>query len=790
MRESYGSARLVQVPVVVAAVVIWATQAAGAGAADQLDLAKLRPYLPRGPGAAGRAALHAGRYGPAARALRQHLARKRGSSRDRQQARYLLGVALFKGRKFRAAERVFSDLVRAYPLLSDYHRFHRARALYRLRDFTSAAAAAASVDRSSVLHTDAELVRADALRSLGRAKEAVAIWEAYLKRHARGRRRGEAHFRVAEALSKTAPRRALFHYQRVVVHSPLHKLRVEAERRARQLATKLDGGAKLVRLDGDQRFAQAMVYYRKMRNARSEAAFAAVLRAKNLPPKRRCRASYLRAKSVYKARQRQRAAPLFAQAARDCRAAGVSEMVVKSLYNRARGLSRKKDYRGAAAQYLALEREFSSHSYADDARLRAAEVYQAWGKKTKVRQLLSSLPGRYPSGDMAREALWRLARDAYLAGRHEQSLKHLDRILKELGRARHSYAEGQALYWKARILDLKRRRGAADHYERCIREYPLSYYSLLAFNRLRERHRRRYRKLRRQLILSVGKRKVRPPRVALGPLAKDRHFRRGLELARLGFGSDAARELKRTGLGIGRRTPPKRLWLAAALFHEAGIWRLSHQVPRSRDSRYKREHPHGDNLRRWQIAYPWAFPLPVTEEARRSQIPPQLVLSIMREESGFSPQIESYANAVGLMQLILPTARAAGARFKLPRVDRAVLHDPATNIKLGAYHLGWLNRTFSGNMPLTIASYNAGHGAVQRWLRRFGRAKLDELIERIPYDQTRNYTKRVLSSFFAYSVVHRLRPRIPRIEQALPKVIRARLRPKKATRKRPAGKKP
>ena len=98
------------------------------------------------------------------------------------------------------------------------------------------------------------------------------------------------------------------------------------------------------------------------------------------------------------------------------------------------------------------------------------------------------------------------------------------------------------------------------------------------------------------------------------------------------------------------------------------------------------------------------------------------------------------------------------------------------NIKLGATYLGFLRQTFGGSPALAIAGYNAGEGAVARWLRQMGQVPLDEFLDRIPYDQTRRYTKRVLSSLFTYSVLHRpARQRLVRLGQTLPGVTRVTL---------------
>ena len=127
----------------------------------------------------------------------------------------------------------------------------------------------------------------------------------------------------------------------------------------------------------------------------------------------------------------------------------------------------------------------------------------------------------------------------------------------------------------------------------------------------------------------------------------------------------------------------------------------------------------------------------------------------MREESAFSPKTESFANAIGLTQMLVKTAK----RFSdgAP-VTRDVLLDPAKNVELGARFLGFLWKHFDGTAPLTISGYNAGEAAVDRWLAERGDLDMDEFMETIPYDETRNYTKRVLASYFAYSWLYGSKP--------------------------------
>ncbi|HEY7956118.1 MAG TPA: transglycosylase SLT domain-containing protein, partial [Polyangia bacterium] len=105
--------------------------------------------------------------------------------------------------------------------------------------------------------------------------------------------------------------------------------------------------------------------------------------------------------------------------------------------------------------------------------------------------------------------------------------------------------------------------------------------------------------------------------------------------------------------------------------------------------------------------------------------------------------------------------------------NREALRDPAINVVIGARELGDLWKSTKGDPALTIAGYNAGAGAVNRWLRDPDRAglPLDEFIEAIPYDETRGYTKRVLASYFSYVWLYAKKgeERVPPLPLALPK---------------------
>jgi soluble lytic murein transglycosylase len=164
--------------------------------------------------------------------------------------------------------------------------------------------------------------------------------------------------------------------------------------------------------------------------------------------------------------------------------------------------------------------------------------------------------------------------------------------------------------------------------------------------------------------------------------------------------------------------------------------------------------PAPDQLELWWHAWPAAFEDEVREAADpKSRLEPALVYAVMREESGYRPEVVSVSGARGLLQLMPETAErvARGAGISKPSSDD--LFTPGVNIQLGAIYLGDLLGRFSGRTSAAIGSYNAGPEAVARWLRG-APLEDDEWVEEIGYEQTRAYVKRVLRSLHAYRVLY------------------------------------
>jgi soluble lytic murein transglycosylase len=149
------------------------------------------------------------------------------------------------------------------------------------------------------------------------------------------------------------------------------------------------------------------------------------------------------------------------------------------------------------------------------------------------------------------------------------------------------------------------------------------------------------------------------------------------------------------------------------------------------------------------LRYPNAYWDIVEPLSQQYSIDPFLVLSLMREESMFDPNARSTAGALGLMQLMPQTAFRLNRNLHLRITKASHIWDVKNNIHVGTFYLSTLIKEFGSYAP-ALAAYNAGEEKVRKWIQKGNYKSIDEFIEDIPYRETRNYVKKVLTTFFEY----------------------------------------
>jgi soluble lytic murein transglycosylase len=167
----------------------------------------------------------------------------------------------------------------------------------------------------------------------------------------------------------------------------------------------------------------------------------------------------------------------------------------------------------------------------------------------------------------------------------------------------------------------------------------------------------------------------------------------------------------------------------------------------------------------WALLYPLPFETRLRETAMSERVDPLLAASIIRQESRFEPRATSGPGARGLMQVMPANTQSLGRAFGFADFDPALLWVAEVNLAFGMRHLaGGLGRY--PEVERALAAYNAGGSPVDRWSLatlegRIGadraRAPLTDaeiFVERIPFDETRNYVRVVLRNLAMYRMLY------------------------------------
>ena len=148
----------------------------------------------------------------------------------------------------------------------------------------------------------------------------------------------------------------------------------------------------------------------------------------------------------------------------------------------------------------------------------------------------------------------------------------------------------------------------------------------------------------------------------------------------------------------------------------------------------------------FDLRFPMGYSDEVSTYAKKNQLDQGLVFALIRQESLFTPDARSHAGALGMMQLMPATAKLVAQQNNISYRGTRDLLNPAKNIHLGTTYLKQLVNKFDNNEVLAMAAYNAGPHRVAKWIPEEEALPLDVWIETIPFKETRNYVKHLLSN--------------------------------------------
>jgi peptidoglycan lytic transglycosylase len=420
---------------------------------------------------------------------------------------------------------------------------------------------------------------------------------------------------------------------------------------------------------------------------------------------------------------------------------------------RARMLARTKQREKALPAFAAVVAD-GAEAEAAEAAWERARLLDDLGRAAEAARAYRAVAERYRNREVAGSALWHLGWLSYLKGNARDADQHWTRLTELPGGRTYRVA---ALYWAGRAREsspkdrsgtdrsFRRAEKTSDEasaerlYRRVLAESPRSYYGILAARRLTSPA---------PEGIAVGLRLPRDPEEAL---ADDPRYARVDLLRRIGLVDYAWQELE----DVVQRSvgDPLRLYGLTGAYIKEERYHLALRILRRHFGALATSGDPGLPQAFWEMLYPFGWRSTVTETAEREGLDPFLVAALVREESSYYPRAVSRAGARGLMQLMPGTARlvAAGNVTLLPGLEP--LDDPSVNLALGTRFLASMLREF-GDVRLALAAYNAGPNRVRQWWKSRRTDDLEAFVEQIPFNETRQYVKRVMLSWEEYRRVY------------------------------------
>ncbi len=142
--------------------------------------------------------------------------------------------------------------------------------------------------------------------------------------------------------------------------------------------------------------------------------------------------------------------------------------------------------------------------------------------------------------------------------------------------------------------------------------------------------------------------------------------------------------------------------------------------------------------------YPLKYRKVIASNARLNHVDPYLVAAIIYEESRFRSEARSQVGAVGLMQVMPDTAKWIAQKTGR-QYNRETLSGPENNIAMGVWYYAWLRKKYKSEQ-LALAAYNSGDKNLDKWLRLHPSGSDDDMIDSIPFRETREFVRRVRAS--------------------------------------------
>lgn len=646
-----------------------------------------------------------------------------GRSSDQTHRAFVRGMAALRIEKYEEAAALLAEAEQKLPLVADYAAFFQAEALLKLKRYPAASAKAASIQVSfpaSKVVRRSEKLFADILYEAGDYKGALKFYQSYMEKYPSGGDAVDASFSSARCREESADAAgALLIYRSIWLNSPASPLAAKSQERLNQLER---SGLKLFPYSAEELLKRASTLYAQNEYSASLKTLE-MITAASQPQAIAGRIDLRAGMARYRLKQYKQAEKQFIKASASPLPGARSE----ARFWLAKTLDRQDLKERALAMYQELAGEGKKQEFADDALIEAAGLKRGLAQYAEAARLFDQAAKFSSDSKAVAKSVWDSGWCRYLAGEYSAAADIFKGLLTD------DTQREKVLYWLGKALEKSGNTASATYYCSLLDEFPAGFYATWY----------REQKGVKDSRESLGNRD------ALAELPLPAGFDKARLLASFGMLEEARTEMaatrKKSGDKKGQFPALARVYLemrdygsAISLFmqNRPVIWEKG-------------------TLPLWTAGYPRAYSELVSQNAVLNGLSEGLVYALIRAESGFAPAIKSSAGAIGLMQMMPATAKLT-AREK-GEFNPQRLTAPEYNIRLGTKHLHDLMKEYNGDVVYMAAAYNAGSGALERWKKSFKGLNKDEFIESIPYQETRDYVKKVYASAATYRQLYGLK---------------------------------
>ena len=651
-------------------------------------------------------------------------------------------------------------------------RILRARIKLNIRDFAGAASLLDTkviADHTSVADY-ALFMRADALEQAGKTPEARAIYQQLIQEHPSSLRAREATLRAANLLVKTgetaaAPlllkdlaanddaaallatakayeqisdsTRALAAYRRLYFFAPASDEAAEAATAIGRLGSTLSPASveeaitRADRLYTGNRFNDAVAAY-----GEAFGRFPASATAEN---------QLRRGIAAYNARK-----TTDAVSALNSIPASAAETRAQALSYLAQTYARARQWDQARATTEELRRAFPTSSVTPRTFVAVGQIAKEAKNTVDASYFLRTAVNGFGSSIEVAQAQFDLAWEAHEAKNFSESSRMLTEHLAYYA-DKNTDNRGRAGYWAARDWERAGKLAEARAlYEAMQARYDANWYGYLAKQRLDVLTKTTQPKnFAADSIVARAVANLKTVTVAEESAAPEADARivKADQLSNIGLDEWALKELTTAG-ATAPDSPKINLAIAQIYRSDDDNVRALNTLRRSFPD-YSQMKPEEMTREQWDVFYPLKHWDIIVQESKNRDLDPYQVAGLIRQETIFTTRAKSGANAYGLMQVIVPTARLTARKYGVNReITVESLYEPRLNIQLGTAYLRDQIDKY-GRIEYVAAAYNAGPGRVVQWKASLP-LEIDEWAEAVPFKETRGYIQGVVRNWLQY----------------------------------------